>query len=171
MCPPCNYWFNAPTASPLDANTNFNKMQIVAFVGAALLLVGLFMPLVGVPFFSVNYYTLTQFSSLAGLGFFLLLVCCVTSVLLAATRRCSLLRWPGLAALLLLAFTFYTISSKISEARTHVEKNMASVQGAQNAQLKQMGTAFMSMIQMQWGWGVLGIGAALIIIAGMMKDE
>ncbi len=171
MCPPCNYWFNAPTASPLVADTNFNKRQVAAFVGAALLLVGLFTPLVGVPFFSVNYYTLTQFSSLAGLGFFLLLVCGVVSVLLAATRRCALLRWPGLAALLMLTFTFYTIGSKISEAKTHVEKNMASMPGTQNAQLKQMSTAFMSMIQMQWGWGVLGAGAILVIIAGMMKDE
>jgi hypothetical protein len=171
MCPPCNYWFNAPAASSTEANTGFNKRQIAAFAGAALLLVGLFTPLVGVPFFSVNYYTLTQFSSLAGLGFFLLLLCGVASILLAATKRFALLRWPGLASLLMLTYTFYLISSKITEAKTHVEKNLSNMPGTPNAQLKEMGTAFMSMIQMQWGWGVLGAGAVLLLVAGMMKDE
>lgn len=171
MCPPCNYWFRSPAASQIVADGNFNKRQIAAFAGAVLLLVGLFTPLVGVPFFSVNYYTLTQFSSLAGLGFFLLLLCGVASILLAATKRFALLRWPGLASLLLLTYTFYVINSKISEAKTHVEKNMASLQGTPNAQFKEMGSAFLSMIQMQWGWGILGAGAVLLLVAGMMKDE
>jgi hypothetical protein len=36
---------------------------------------------------------------------------------------------------------------------------------------KGMGDAFLSMIQMQWGWGVLAAGAVLLIVAGLMKDE
>lgn len=172
MCPPCNYWFSSPPAiAYAGGDSGFNKRQVASFAGAALLLVGLFTPLVGVPFFSVNYYSLTQFSSLASLGFFLLLLCGVSAILLAATKRYSLLRWPGLASLLMLAYTFYVISSKITEAKTQMQKSMASVPDAANNQFKEMGTAFMGMIQMQWGWGVLGAGAVLLIVAGMMRDE
>ena len=48
---------------------------------------------------------------------------------------------------------------------------MASAPDAANNQFKEMGTAFMGMIQMQWGWGVLCAGAVLLIVAGMLKDE
>lgn len=171
MCPPCNYWFSTPAAPYASSDSGFNKRQIASFAGATLLLVGLFTPLVGVPFFAVNYYSLSQFSSLAGFGFFLLLVCGVSAILLAATKRYSLLRWPGLASLLILAYTFYLISSKITEAKTEVARSMASVPDAASNQFKEMGTAFMSMIQMQWGWGVLAAGAVLLLIAGMLRDE
>lgn len=174
MCPPCNYWFAAPSAySDYSevASSGFNKRQMAGFAGATLLLVGVFTPLVGVPFFTVNYYSLTQFSSLAGLGFFLLLLCGVSAILLTATKRYALLKWPGLASLLILAYTFYTISSKISEAKTQMQQSMASMPNVANNQFKEMGNAFLSMIQMQWGWGVLAAGMVLLIVAAMLKDE
>jgi hypothetical protein len=172
MCPTCNYWFSAP------ANVNYaggqagvNKRQISAFVGAALLLVGLFTPLVGVPFFTVSYYNLSQFSSLAGLGFFLLLLCGAGAGVLAVLKRYEVLKWPGLASLLIFAYTFYRINSGISEAKREMTKSMATMPDGQNNPFKGMGDAFMSVIQMQWGWGVLAAGALLLIVAGLMKDE
>jgi hypothetical protein len=171
MCPPCNYWFATPApAAGAYAESAFNKRQIAAFAGAALLVVGLFTPIVGVPFFTVNYYSLTQFSSLAGLGFFLLLLCGVGSVVLATMKRYGLLKWPGLSSLLILAYTFYYISSGISQAKAEMAK-MATMPDGQANPFKGMGDAFLSMIQMQWGWGVLAAGAVLLIVAGLMKDE
>lgn len=171
MCPPCNYWFSAPAALPADADSGFNKRQIAAFAGAPLLLIGLFTPLVGLPFFTLNYYSLSQISSLAGLGFFLLLLCGVGAIVLAAKQRYGVLRWPGLAALLIIAYTFFTIQSKLSEARAEMSKNMASTPEMAGSPFKGVGDAFMSMIQMQWGWCVLTVGAVLLIVAGMMRDE
>jgi hypothetical protein len=171
MCPPCNYWFRAPEPSLAGAPSGFDKRMIGSFAGAVLLLVGLFMPLVGVPFFTINYYSLTQFSSLAGLGFFLLLLCGFGAIVLAATKRYELLKWPGLAALIITAYTFFVINSKLSEAKTEMVRNMATMPEATSNPLKGMGNAFMSMIQMQWGWGVLAVGAALLIVASILKDE
>jgi hypothetical protein len=172
MCPTCNYWFSTPAASTYESvQSGFNKRQIVAFAGAALLLIGLFTPLVGVPFFTVNYYNLSQISSLAGLGFFLLLLCGAGAGVLAGLKRYGVLKWPGLAALLILAYTFYSIRSGIAQARNEMAKSMASMPDGQNNPFKGMGEAFMSIIQMQWGWGVLSIGAILLIVAGLMKDE
>lgn len=171
MCPPCNHWFRTPEPSLASAHSGFDKKMLVSFAGAVLLLVGLFMPLVGVPFFTFNYYNLTQFSSLAGLGFFLLLLSGISAIVLTATRRCGLLKWPGLAALIISAYTFFVINSKLSEAKTEMTRNMASMPEAKFSPIKGMGDAFMSMIQMQWGWGVLVAGAALLIVASMLKDE
>lgn len=172
MCPPCNYWFSAPAAFDTVAPSGFNKRQIASFAGTILLLVGLFTPLVGIPFFTLNYYNLSQFSSLAGLGFFLLLICGVGGIVLAATKRYRALKWPGLGALLILACTFSIIQSKLSEARAEMTKNMAGMPGGTASNpFKGMGDAFMSMIQMQWGWGVLAAGAVLMIAASFMKDE
>jgi hypothetical protein len=172
MCPPCNYWFATP-AAPIsaDAEPGFNKRQIISFAGASLLLVGLFTPLVGVPFFTLNYYSLSQFSSLAGLGFFLLLLCGIGSIVLAAMKRYGMLKWPGLGALLVVAYTFYYISSGISQAKTEMAKNIASMPDGQANPFKGMGDTFMSMIQMQWGWGLLAAGAVMLIVAGLMRDE
>lgn len=172
MCPPCNYWFSAPaTDFDAGAQSGFNKRQIISFVGAALLLVGLFTPLVGVPFFTLNYYSLSQFSSLAALGFFLVLLCGVGAIVLAAMKHYDTLKWPGLAAMLIIAYTFYYISSGISTAKAEMAKNMANMPDGQESPFKGMGDAFMSMIQMQWGWGVLAAGAVLMIVAGLMKDD
>jgi hypothetical protein len=174
MCPPCNYWFSAPAAyGALEAAapSGFNKQQLGGFAGAVLLVVGLFMPLVGVPFFTLNYYSLSQFSSLAGLGFFLLLLCGVGACVLAATRRYESLKWPGLGALLILVYTFYTISSKLAEAKTEMVRNLASMPEGQGGPFKGMGDAFMNMIQMQWGWAVLAAGAVLLLVASVLKDE
>ena len=171
MCPPCNYWFSAPAAYAAPASSGFNKQQAGGFAGAVLLVVGLFMPLVGVPFFTLNYYSLSQFSSLAGLGFFLLLLCGVGAGALAATRRYELLKWPGLGALLVIAYTFYTISSKLAEAKTEMVRNMASIPEGQSGPFKGMGDAFMSMIQMQWGWGVLAAGTVLLLVSSFLTDE
>jgi len=171
MCPPCNYWFSAPAAYGEAASSGFNKQQVGGFAGAALLVVGLFMPLIGVPFFTLNYYSLSQFSSLAGFGFFLLLLCGVGAGVSAATKRYELLKWPGLGALLILAYTFYTISSKLAEAKTEMVRNMASMPDAESGPFKGMGNTFMNMIQMQWGWAVLGAGALLLLVAGFLKDE
>lgn len=178
MCPVCNYWFASPADYDFDrAPSRFNKAQVAAYAGAILLIVGLFTPLVGVPFFTVNYYNLSQFSSYASLGFFLVLMCGIGAGLLAITGRLSSLRWPGLASLIILAYTFYTISSKITEAKAQVARSMATMNEAPGTsgmaanQFKQMGSAFMSMIQMQWGWGVLVAGAVLLIVASMLKEE
>lgn len=171
MCPPCNYWFREPADFQAAPDSGFNKRQIAAFAGAVLLLIGLFTPVVGITFVTLNYYNLSQFSSLAGLGFFLLLLCGVGGGLLAATKNYGTLRWPGLASLLILAFTFFKIQSTLSEAKSEMTRNMASMPNAANNPFKGMGEAFMSMIQMQWGWGVLVAGAVLMIVAGMMKDE
>ena len=50
-------------------------------------------------------------------------------------------------------------------------RTMASMPEGPGAPFKGMGDAFMGMIQMQWGWGALAIGATLLLVASMLKDE
>lgn len=170
MCPPCNYWFAAPDDYQVAEPSGLNKKQLGSFAGAVLLLAGLFTPIVGVPFFSVNYYSLSQFSSFASFGFFLLVLCAVSAGALAAMKRYNVVRWPGLASLLIIAYTFFLIRSKIAEAKTELDR-LTNAPDMANTPMKGMGGAFMSMIQMQWGWGVLAGGAVLLIVASMLKDE
>lgn len=172
MCPTCNYWFSAPAATYYATEpSGVNKRQVIAFVGAALLLVGLFTPLVGVPFLTFSYYNLSQLSSLAGLGFFLLLLCGAGAGVLAGTKRYEVLKWPGLVSMLVIAFTYFRIRSGLSEAKNEMARGMATMPDGQSSPFKGMGDAFMSLIQMQWGWAVLAAGAVLLIVAGLMKDE
>ena len=131
--------------------------MLLALVGAVLLFVGVFLPLISVPFLgSLNY-----FANGKGDGT-LVLIAAVGAAVLAVRRRYHWLLVPGAAAIVLLAVMAVRVATVTSAIQ------QAAGSAADNPFLKGIGQALGQSVQLQWGWAVMGIGAVLVAAAGVV---
>ncbi len=138
---------------------DLSNIQGLALVGCALLLLGVFLPLMSVPVVgNLNYIGNGQ-----GDGIIVL-------VLVAISALLTLARWHGsfwftdLGTLALMAFTFTTLQVRLSEARSAL-KQLST--GNPFAGLEAIA---LQSVQLQWGWAVLLIGA-ILLVAGAIAAE
>lgn len=129
--------------------------ESLALMGAAVLFVGAFMPIVSVPIVgSLNY-----FQNGKGDGVVVVLLALATAFL-AMTGRTRHVVWTGGAAIALLGFTFINFQSRMSDARAKMDTELA------DNPFRGLAEAAMGSVQLQWGWAVLLIGAGLTVYAG-----
>ena len=132
--------------------------RTIAFLGACLLFLGVFMPIVSLPFLgSVNY-----FANGKGDGV-LVLFLAAFAAWLALSGRVKQVVWPGAAALAVMAFTFFRFQQKLSEMRDKMDS------GTGDNPLRGLAEAAVGAIQIQWGWAVLVLGAGLLVWAGIAE--
>ena len=140
------------------ATSGLTQRQIVGLVGAAVLAIGVFMPLLSGPLgMSVNY-----FSNGKGDGILVLAMAGCSAALVLA-RQFRLLWATGAVSLAVLAFTFNRVRSGMSEVKAQMDRDL------QGNPFRGLADAAMESVQMQWGWAVLAIGAALILGCAAMK--
>lgn len=130
---------------------DFKNSRMIALIGAGLLGIGVFLPLVRVP----KLGTLNYFNNGSGDGVIVLLLV-GAAVALALLNRVKHVIWPGLLSLGLIGFSFIRLQSNLSDVR--------GVAGRDNP----FADAAASAVQMEYGWAVLVIGAALIIAGGVI---
>ena len=131
--------------------------QSLAILGASLLFVGVFLPIVSLPIIgSLNYFHNGQ-----GDGTIILLLA-VVSVILAAIRRFRGLLITGLCAVGLLLFTLANFIIRISEMRGQLQAQLA------DNPFRGLADLAMNSVQLQWGWAVLMLGGVLIVAAAAM---
>jgi hypothetical protein len=137
------------------ANEKSARMkQTLAILGASLLFVGVFLPIVSLPIIgSLNYFHNGQ-----GDGT-IILVLAVVSVILAATRRFRGLLVTGLCSVGLLLFTLANFMIRMSELRGQMQEQLAG------NPFRGLADLAMNSIQLQWGWAVLMLGGVLIVAA------
>jgi hypothetical protein len=129
----------------------------LALVGSALLAGGLFSPIVTMPILgSVNI-----FNNGTNVIAILLLALAAIAAGLAAKARLQDVIWPGLAACGVLLFIFGDLQFRISAMRSSVKEELEGNPFAGIAQ------SAIGAIQLQWGWIILGVGAGLLIYAGL----
>jgi hypothetical protein len=127
----------------------------LALIGAALLLVGVFMPIVSIPIMgSITYYMNGQ-----GDGVLVLLMAAAAGGLALAGRVRDVV-WPGAVSLAMLAFTFFRFQSGMAEMRSKMAGDL------EGNPFRGLAEAAMGSIQLQWGWAVLLLGAAIVTYAG-----
>lgn len=132
--------------------------QTVGFVGSALLVVGVFMPMISLPILgSMNY-----FQNGEGDGTFVLILG-VLSAVAVARQRYGALWLTGGASLALLTYAFATFQSRVSD----VKANMGS--GREDNPFEGFANALLGTVQLQWGFAVLVIGAVMVMVAANMK--
>lgn len=150
---------SAQAASPeVTEPESITQRQIIGFLGAAVLAMGVFMPLISGPFgMSANY-----FSNGKGDGVFILAMAMCT-VALVFTRKYRLLWATGGLSLAMLAFTFVRVQSNFSKVKAEIDS------GLQGNPFRGLADAAIQSVQMQWGWAVLAIGATLILACAGMK--
>jgi len=134
-----------------------DNSKVIAFVGAGLLAIGAFLPLVRVP----KMGTISYIGNGSGDGIVILVLAAAAAGLAMAGRTKHVI-WPGLASLALIAFTYFRLQSRLGEARA---KLRAEVGDNPFGGLADVAT---SSIQMEYGWAVLVIGALTMVAAGAM---
>jgi hypothetical protein len=128
----------------------------IAFAGAALLLLGLFTPIVTLPVVgSVNLFANGR--SMVAIA---LVATAGLSIWLAHKERTSAIIWPALAAAGILLYSF----GRLQYAINQMDESLNDLQGNPFGGLAQ---AAMSTVQMQWGWVVLAAGAGLLFYAAL----
>jgi len=128
-----------------------------AFGGAAALVVGLFTPIVTLPFLG----TVNLFNNGTNVVALVLLALAAIAGGLTLKDRGSDVLWPGAAAALVLLYHFLRLQYHLSQMRGDMAKSLEGNPFAGMAQ-----TA-MSSVQLQWGWIVLALGAGLLIYAAV----
>ncbi|MDB5711774.1 MAG: hypothetical protein JWL96_3844 [Sphingomonas bacterium] len=128
----------------------------LALGGAALLIVGLFCPIVTLPFLG-NINLFNDGTNLIGLALFAL---AVVGGAMALNNRQRDAFWPGLGAAAILGYHFAMLQFRLSQMRS----SMADLEGNPFAGVAK---AAVGTIQLQWGWLVLAIGVGLLIYASV----
>lgn len=134
--------------------------KAIALVGASLLFVGAFMPIISMPIVgSLNY-----FQNGNGDGVAIVLMAIATTAL-AMTGRTKHVLWTGLASLAMLAFTFINFQSKMGEVRANMESELA------DNPFRGLAEAAVGSVQLQWGWAILVLGAGITVYAGWQARQ
>lgn len=136
------------------------KRQLAGFAGALLLFVGVFAPIVSLPFVgAISYVSIGR-----GDGILVLLLT-VTALIFTARRLYRWLFFVGTLSFAVLAFTMVSFVRLISQLRSETQE---SLRGNPFASL---GEAVVGSVQLQWGWALLIIGAGLLIATAFMAPE
>jgi hypothetical protein len=129
--------------------------RILGIIGAVLIIVGLFMPIVSI--FGINISYFESIKSGSGPDGFIFLGLGVISLILALINKTRLLIATGILTLGYVALSFIGYKSKMSEATSSANSELSS-------QLS-------GLIHLQWGWAVLVLGGILLLVAGIMKKS
>ena len=131
-----------------------HKNMVLA--GAALTIVGLFCPIVTLPFLG-NVNVFNNGTNLFALA---LLTLAVFAGAMALNERETDAFWPGVASALVLAWNFASLQYHLAQ----VKSSMSELEGNPFAGVAK---ATMGAVQLQWGWLVLSLGVGLLIYGGL----
>jgi hypothetical protein len=125
--------------------------RAAAFVGAFLLLAGLFAPILSVPGSGEVSYAQSTASRASIIGFLALF-----SAVLSCGAQLKHVIWPGLIAFAVLSASYL----QIDQIRDEVRANADSV--------STLGHSLVGASHLEWGWMPLMLGAASLILAGWL---
>jgi len=143
----------------LPEDVRMSTRQVLGLFGATLLLVGVFCPLVSMPFVG----SITYFGNGRQDGWFILAFGAVAVV-------ASLARWyralpiTGLAALAQLIYVFVSFQQRMSEARESFNTSLAG------NPFRGLAEGIASTVQIQWGFAVMALGGLLLLATAVVRD-
>jgi hypothetical protein len=136
------------------------KKQVLGLIGSIILFLGVFMPIISVPIIgNINY-----FQNGKGDGTIIIILAAV-SLILVLSKKYKGLWFTGFGSLAVLVFTFINFQTRMSRARFELQLELADNPFAS------LGELALQSVQLQWGWAVLIVGAALLIAAVAIKEE
>jgi len=134
--------------------------QMLGLIGSIVLFIGVFTPIVSVPFMgNMNY-----FQNGKGDGT-LILILAVVSLVLVLNKNYKGLWLTGVGSVAVMAFTFINFQMKMSEIKSEMESAL------DGNPFRGFADMAMQSVQLQWGWALLIVGAGLVIAGAALKDE
>jgi hypothetical protein len=134
--------------------------QPLAFIGSALLFIGVFCPVVSVPIMG----QMNLFQNGKGDGT-IILVLAAASALIAVLKRFRFLWVTGGGSLGLLIFTFIHFQLKLSEMKSQMTSDLHDNPFAGLADLA------IQSVQIQWGFALLILGSVLVMAAAAIQAK
>lgn len=128
----------------------------LGLAGAAVLIVGLFCPIVTLPFLG-NVNIFNDGTNLIAL---VLLAIAVIGGAMALNGREHDTLWPGVAGAVILVYHFATLQYRLSQMRSSMDE-------LKDNPFAGLAKTAVGAIQLQWGWLVLAAGACLLVYAGI----
>lgn len=127
--------------------------RIIAIGGSLLLAAGVFAPIIRVPIAgSINY-----FGDGSRDGSIMLVIAAISAITAYIKPRVA--AYLGGAALLMLLITLYSTWSRIAETKQQIDRDLA------DNPFRGIADAMAESIQIEWGWGLMGVAALIIIFA------
>ncbi len=135
-----------------------DKRKLVGMIGCAALLLGVFAPIVKAPIIgSMNY-----FNNGKGDGV-IIIALAVVSFIFLLTQFYKGLWITGLGALAFTLGALIKLQRKLGEMKSDLRVEL------EDNPFKDLADLAADSVQMQWGWALLIIGAAMIVAAASMK--
>jgi Type IV pilin-like G and H, putative len=144
-----------------DANGKALKIdvaQIIGITGAALVLLGVFTPIVSLPVVG----TLSLFSNGSENGIAVLSLAIISIVFMVK----GIYPWvygTGLGLLLIVGGVFAQLSSAIAAVKSNADRELSG------NPFRGLADAAMAAVQLQWGWVILFLGIGMILTAAYLK--
>jgi hypothetical protein len=125
--------------------------QAVATLGAVLLMVGVFVPILGVPIFhDKSMMALRPYVGWAILGL------AVLTLLIVLIRKFRLLYIPGIIAVALVAYTPLAMQAQKDSIQSDIKTHVASMPGG-------LAGRFVGGTDLKYGWTLMMLGAMLVL--------
>ncbi|HEY8201057.1 MAG TPA: hypothetical protein VII47_06865 [Actinomycetota bacterium] len=141
-----------------------SSRQTIGIVGAVVLALGVFAPIVRLPLVGdVNY-----FSNGNGEGA-VVLVLAVAAGALVLTERYRLVLVPAGLSLGMIVYRYVDIQRQLHDARVALERVGNLLEGLGGS--RGLGGLAVKAVQFQWGWVVLLAGVALLGVAALMPEQ
>lgn len=130
----------------------------IGLISCSLLVVGIFCPLVRLPFVgSINYFNNSKGDGIFVLGFAIL------SIILIFFNKFKALFLTSLASLGLLSYTYIHFQNILTTTKLEMETSLSGNPFAGLADLA------MQSVQLEWGWAILVIGSILLLMSAIIS--
>jgi ABC-type multidrug transport system permease subunit len=129
--------------------------RILGIIGSALLILGLFLPIISFLGFGVSYFDGIKSSPAQAWSGILLLLLGIASLYCALTNKYKILIATGAVSLGLLILDFFRLKSALANS---------------SGEAGDYADRIASAVSIGWGFYVMVIGAILLIVAGVMKN-
>jgi hypothetical protein len=143
-----------------EKKSQTNTKQIIGILGSVILFIGVFMPIISLPVVgNLNY-----FQNGKGDGT-IVIALAIGSLILVLARQYRGLWLTGFGSLGIMLFTYINFQTKMAQIKSDMESELAG------NPFRGLADVAVQSIQLQYGWAVMIVGAAMLIIAAAMKNN
>lgn len=137
-----------------------NKKLIIGIIGSAVLLIGVFAPVIALPIIgNLNYFQNSKMDST------ILMFLGIASLALTFLKRYKWLLLTSIGSIGVMIYSFTNFKIRAAKASSMLEPKLI------DDPFRELGRLSLHFAQLQWGWAVLLAGAVLIIVAAVMNKN
>jgi hypothetical protein len=160
VCKHCGRELIAQNATPAKAIGHPPRGRLLGFIGAGLLAIGVFTPIVRLPIVG----TINYFRNGSGDGTVILVIAALAA-LAAAVQRIGWLLPCGVTSIGLLTVVWLSLRERMADIQRSTDRSLA------DNPFRGIVDAMSQSVQLEWGWAVMVAGAGLLLVAAFIDRK